>query len=121
MRDNLDEINVEHECKVITRLNASIIARKNLTNGDVEKIKKLHIFKHILFEKMLECPEEELAPYNEYVVACEYALQRAWGFPEDENYHRFWNTPRCECPKIDNEDAYPTGYYAHMVGCPVHE
>ena len=122
MQDDPFKTCVEHNGKVITRLNTYLIKRQGRTGGDVEKIKKLHVFKHILFEKMKVCPEEDLAQYNEYVVACEYALQRAWGFPEDENYHKFWNTPRCLCGNVmDNEDAYPTGYYAHTVGCPVHD
>ena len=120
-KEQVFSIPVEYEGRVVTNLNKYLVDRQCLSFGAVEKIKKLHIFKHLLFEKMKVCPEEDLAQYNEYVVACEYALQRAWGFPEDENYHRFWNTPRCECPKIDNEDAYPTGYYAHTVGCPVHD
>ena len=120
-KEQIFSVTVIYDCKVITNLNKYLIEKQGLSNEDVEKIKKLHIFKHLIFEKMLDCPEEELALYNEYVVACEYALQRAWKFPEDENYHRFWDTPMCHCPKVDNEDSYPTGYYSHTVGCPVHD
>ena len=120
-KEQIFSVTVIYDCKVITNLNKYLIEKQGLSNEDVEKIKKLHIFKHLIFEKMLDCPEEELALYNEYVVACEYALQRAWKFPEDGNYHRFWDTPMCHCPKADNEDSYPTGYYSHTVGCPVHD
>ena len=121
-KEQVFSIPVEYEGRVVTNLNKYLVDRQGLSFGAVEKIKNLHIFKHLLFEKMKVCPEEDLAQYNEYVVACEYALQRAWGFPEDANYHRFWNTPRCLCGNVmDNEDAYPTGYYAHTVGCPVHD
>lgn len=121
-KEQIFSIPVVYDGKVITNLNKYLVEKQELCYEDVEKIKKLHIFKYLIFKKMLECPEEDLALYNEYVVACEYALQRAWKFPEDENYHRFWNTPRCLCGNVmDNEDAYPTGYYTHTVGCPVHD
>ena len=121
-KEQVFSIPVEYEGRVVTNLNKYLVDRQGLSFGAVEKIKNLHIFKHLLFEKMKVCPEEDLAQYNEYVVACEYALQRAWGFTENEKYHRFWDTPRCLCGNVmDNEDAYPTGYYAHTVGCPVHD
>ena len=120
-KEQVFSIPVEYGGGVVTNLNKYLVDRQGLSFGAVEKIKNLHIFKHILFEKMKVCPEEDLAQYNEYVVACEYALQRAWGFPEDENYHRFWNTPRCLCGNVmDNEERYPYGNYYRNIGCPVH-
>ena len=50
----------------------------------------------------------------------EFALQDAWSFPRDENFHRFWLTPKCLCPRMDNEDNYPHGYYTKMSDCPLH-
>lgn len=51
----------------------------------------------------------------------EFKLQILWGFPEDRNYHRFWDIQSCTCPKIDNEDNYPEGPYTYSGGCPVHK
>lgn len=48
------------------------------------------------------------------------ALQDLWGFDYDPNYIRWWNYPRCTCPKLDNEFAYPTGNYVHNEKCPIH-
>ncbi len=50
----------------------------------------------------------------------EYELQQAWGFPKSTKYHKFWETPTCTCPKMDNEDRYPSGNYVVMTSCPVH-
>ena len=46
-------------------------------------------------------------------------LQKLWGFPEDENYIRWWWVPKCTCPKLDNDDNYPIGYYTTSMYCPL--
>ena len=48
------------------------------------------------------------------------ALQDLWNFEYDPNYIKWWKYPKCTCPKLDNEDAYPTGYYVIDNNCPVH-
>lgn len=50
----------------------------------------------------------------------EYALQKLWGFEEDSDFHKWWYVPKCTCPKMDNDDNYPLGYYVTDTGCPVH-
>jgi len=86
----------------------------------VQKISNLHKSKYLLFKKMEQCPEKDLPLWNEYVVACEYALQRAWGFTEDSAYHKHWLTPRCTCPRVDNEEGW--SYRAiYSRDCPVHK
>jgi len=60
------------------------------------------------------------ATYKEFWEQNEYRLQELWGFPKDPNYHKFWEMSGCTCPKIDNEDSYPTGFYIHTQNCPLH-
>ena len=50
----------------------------------------------------------------------EYKLQDLWGFDRDSRYHKFWEIPSCQCPKMDNDDAYPTGYYTISGACKLH-
>lgn len=52
-----------------------------------------------------------------------YVLQSLWGFKQHGEYHKFWELPKCICPKIDNEDRYPSesGDYWHTENCPVCE
>ena len=50
----------------------------------------------------------------------ELALQDLWGFEYDPNRIKWWKYPRCTCPKLDNEDAYPAGYYITNDDCPIH-
>ena len=116
----VNNIPVELDGKVILYLNGELIHRMHLSDETVQKIINLHKFKYLLFKKMEQCSEEDLPLWNEYVVACEYALQRAWGFPEDSSYHRHWLTPRCCCPSLDNRDDY--GYRStYSAACPVHK
>lgn len=116
----VNNIPVELDGEVILYLNGELIQRMNLSYETVQKISNLHKFKYLLFKKMEECAEGDLALYNEYIVACEYALQRAWGFPEDSNYHRHWLTPRCKCPRHDNEEGF--SYHSiYSESCPVHK
>ena len=113
-------IPVELDGKVILYLNSDLIKRLHLTPEDVTKIKNLHIFKHIIFEKMRSCDEASLPLWNNYVLHCECALQRAWGFPEDSSYHKHWLTPRCTCPKEGGQESL--GYYSiYGRDCPVHK
>jgi hypothetical protein len=54
------------------------------------------------------------------IADIEFELQRSWKFPLDAKFHRFWEIPGCDCHKMDNEDAYPTGHYSISGGCKIH-
>lgn len=47
-------------------------------------------------------------------------MQDVWGFEINSNNHASWRLPHCTCPKMDNDDFYPTMTYFTM-GCPIHE
>jgi len=36
----------------------------------------------------------------------EFKLQELWGFPKDENKHRFWEIPKCSCLKHENNKRW---------------
>lgn len=89
--------------------------------GNLEAIKAAHTLK-LLFYTMIE---EETNPamlkeLSQDITECEFELQKLWHFTEDAKFHRFWETPKCVCPRMDNEDAYPTGYYVTNLSCPLH-
>ena len=54
------------------------------------------------------------------VTKVEFELQDAWEFPRDARFHRFWDCPQCECPNLDNEDAYGTKFALYAKNCPIH-
>ena len=117
----VNNIPVKLDGKVILYLSGELIQLMHLSYDAVQKISNLHKFKYLLFKKMEQCSEEDLPFLNEYVVACEYALQRAWGFHENGDYHRHWLTPRCTCPHMSNKEGW--GYHEAIYSrdCPVHK
>jgi len=50
----------------------------------------------------------------------EYALQQAFGFPQDTNFHRYWDWPGCSCPVFDNMDRWGTDQKVVSPNCVVH-
>jgi hypothetical protein len=74
------------------------------------------VYESIKNEKDLDV----LKSHANHLTQLEFKLQELWGFSQDAKFHRFWDTPKCKCAKIDNEDAYPTGYYSISGNCPLH-
>jgi len=88
---------------------------------ELNAIKDCH--KQILeiFNKMEEEKDPEiLVSLDKLVTDIEFELQYLWGFPKDPNFHRFWDRQKCLCPKMDNDDRYPTGNYIVAGNCPLH-
>lgn len=119
----MQDLTVYYNDKPIFKLNSSLIARQNLTQQDVEIIKRLHLERIINIEsakQLVGVDNLTLRMKAKLDTKLEFLLQDAWGFPKDINYHRFWRFPGCTCPKMDNADAYPTGYYIYDEECPIH-
>ena len=107
-----------------TTLNKDLIKSKGLSEATVKAILKVHHTRlktryHMSQMNPLE-EYEKLIKANQTIKECDITLQDLWGFEENEDYFRFWEVPYCLCPKLDNEDAYPTGYYVVNGNCPVH-
>jgi hypothetical protein len=74
----------------------------------------------------LFCELAESRDYNEIrriaheLSDLEFIIQDLYNFPMDESFHRFWALPLCKCAKVDNRDAWGTGYYTHSASCPLH-
>jgi hypothetical protein len=92
---------------------------KDLNNEQVYAINLLHDAREIMFTAAETTIDNAKAIYPAW-LALEAALQRLWGFDEDATYIKIWNYPHCSCPKIDNDDTYPFGYYTFNNDCPIH-
>lgn len=88
---------------------------------NLDEIKDCHRAKLTIYAAIdvIDDPTE-MKEYAKQLTALEFKLQELWGFPKDQKFHRFWETPKCTCAKMDNEDAYPTGYYSINSQCPLH-
>ena len=104
------------------RLNEHLILQQKLSESEVLQILKLHEYKLTIRAKMRALPSDnpKIKAYAKDLERVEFLLQDAWKFERNINYHKFWEAPHCTCPKMDNDDAYPTGYYVRHLGCPVH-
>ena len=92
---------------------------EDLTEEQEESIDALHQVRNILEKTASVSPDLAKKLYRLWYEN-EMTLQILWGFIPDYTLIKYWNYPHCLCPKLDNDDAYPTGYYVVNQGCPVH-
>ena len=101
-------------------LNRHLMERQNAL-ANLEDIKTVHQTKLDIYDAIrYESDPRILRSFANDLTLCEFELQKLWKFPEDARFHRFWETPRCECPKMDNEERYGTSYSAISLGCKLH-
>ena len=116
---NLGKLFVQHG-KFSCYINSHLLDKQNAWKK-LNAIKKLHVEKMKLFEKMETCKESELPGYAKNIEDVEFKLQKAWGFTQDKDFHRWFDVPRCTCDKMDNEDFYGTKFRSYNLNCPVHK
>jgi hypothetical protein len=119
MKEN-NKLVVYHEGKPKYKINSGLLTRQDCWEN-LDKINAHHEFKldHYKLINNTDSPAT-LKLLALEITEIEFRLQELWRFPKDAKFHRFWETPKCSCPKIDNEDAYPTGHYFVSSDCPLH-
>ncbi len=106
--------------KEVFLLNKHLFDRQ-LCWENLEAIKEVHALKLLFYAVIEETTDRKLLKELALdITLCEFELQRLWKFTEDVKFHRFWEVPKCVCPKLDNNDNYPTGYYMVSTTCPLH-
>lgn len=108
----------EHE----QSLNQALIKKQKLSPTEVTEIARLHQKRETLFLAMSETPlSPKLKEAVKELEDLEFALQKAWGFTQDPNYHTWWyRAPHCSCPKLDNQDNYGTSMRVINQNCVLH-
>jgi len=107
------------------RINPNLVRKSGVTDEGIENIISLHKAR-LEFCADLEkagVPEaaEERARCVSVIRDIEFALQKEWGFGQDEDFHVYWNSlPGCKCPVMDNLDARGTKYRHINKNCPYH-
>ena len=101
-------------------LNAKLVEKQGIGADGLEIIKNLHVERLSTENLMLTAQGSNLKSLVKIWSQLQFDLQKSWGFPLDERFHAFWSCPRCECPKLDNWDAHPSGYYVTNLSCPLH-
>lgn len=79
---------------------------------------------HTMLDLVLNNPElVGLNRASGVVRGLEFALQKLWNFPQNENFHRYqFMIDGCDCPKMDNEDMFRTGQPGRYINmeCAIH-
>ena len=91
-----------------------LVDDKNIDKIKACLVEKLKIFYDIFKYK------RDLNKYYKKLTDLEYNLQLLYGEDEDLSFHRFWDTPKCTCPKIDNIEIYPSTNPIFDDKCPIH-
>jgi len=114
------EYTVVYKGQEMFMLNKQLLDRQNCWEN-LEKLKELHVEQLVVYEEMSNTDDELLLKmYDSLLDQINTELQREWKFTEDINYIQFWIRPKCTCPKLDNYDRYPYGYYVVNMTCPLH-
>ena len=119
MKNKVDLV-IYYNGKAVSKLNHYLLDKQDCWEN-VDKIKEKHQIKLEIYNDIKQTTDKkELKLLVNALTNTENQLQELWGFSKDAKFHRFWQTPKCTCPKMDNEDAYPTGYYNISADCPLH-
>ena len=107
---------------VNTIVNPWLVRERNISLENVVEIKNLHRIRVETFKKMEKTKSRpKLRALANEVEEIEYELQDSWGFPRDKSFHRWFEVPRCTCPKMDNADNIGVPDYNIIMGdCPIH-
>jgi hypothetical protein len=112
---------ITHADGTISHLNSRLIIQQKLDQATVDLLKATHLEKDKLFEQMKATDNPiTLRMLALDVTNVEFAQQELWGFPQNANFHYWFNVPKCKCPKMDNRDAYGTSYQVVSEECPIH-
>ena len=90
-------------------------SKKNLTKLKGCLLEKLKIYDTI------ENSDDNLSQYYKKLTDIEYNMQLLYDEDEEISYHRFWETPKCTCPKIDNLENYPSETPIFDENCLIHK
>jgi len=98
-----------------------LVKRQNVDEKTLGHIRETHKMRGALCKKMEQTDNvSELVELAKQITNLEYVQQQLWGFPEDCSYHRWFDVPKCTCPKSDNREAMgsPQQIISHF--CPIH-
>lgn len=120
-QEEIDKLAIIYNGKNIGYLNPTLVKKNNITDSELETLKKLHCEKAHFFEQMEATNDsKQLKLFAAYVTAIEFQLQKTWHFIQDEKMHEWYKVPKCRCPKIDNMEARGTKFQIISGDCPIH-
>lgn len=113
----------EHDGKQY-QLPSALVEKQGLTQEQVDVVKFFQKKREELNDAIKSIDHETYpTPFKVLVDAWnenEGKLQVAWGFDFDHTMQRWFNIPKCTCPKLDNEERLGTVHRIIVEGCPCH-
>jgi len=101
-------------------LSSRFLDRQNAWEN-LDEIKDHFTIKFELFTEMEKTDEtEELRELADKITQNEFIIQELFNFDRDARFHRFWELPKCECPRMDNMDSWGTGRSVTSSNCKIH-
>ena len=101
-------------------VNLSLAKKYGLSRDSIIMISSLHQQRQLIFDALESGEFLPSTRINNMLESIEESLQLLWFNRVDLNYYRFWDIPKCGCPKMDNSDRYPYGNYIISEGCKFH-
>lgn len=116
----MKDIKFEYK-KNLGYINGKLLMGMKISKLTANAIKRAHIVKLKLFDQMEATTNQtKLKELAFFVEINEFTLQELWGFNRDKNWHKWFNVPKCTCPKMDNRERLGTDYTIINSNCPVH-
>ena len=95
------------------KLNEKLLDRQDCWDN-LDELKATHLSRLIVEHAMgLTDDAQDIKNLNKTWTELQFKLQELWGFPKNQDYHRFWDIPACTCPKMDNGVEHEL----HSPGC----
>jgi len=105
----------------ITYLNSRLAEKQNLSAEDIEMLKDTHVMRALIFQAMERTDDAtELRSFAKMFENLEYLQQELWKFEKNKNFHRWFEVPKCSCPKLDNLDRIGHDYNLIDLSCIIH-
>lgn len=89
--------------------------------ANLQKINELFGAKLVIFDEMNQTDDiGTLQHYDKVLTEIEFDIQECFGFEKNVYFHRFWERPKCLCPKMDNAERWGTPWSITRSNCPLH-
>jgi hypothetical protein len=118
MIDNIDNDNIY--LVKYKELRDTVEEDRLTNNKNLDKLKNCLLEKLKIYD-IIENSDIDLHQYYKKITDIEYNMQILYGEKEDISEHRFWETPKCTCPKIDNLEIFPSDNPIFYENCPIHK
>lgn len=110
-----------HVSNTLYMINQSMVNRHKVSAENVQKIVKLQTIRKYFYDFIeLSGDREEIRRLDKIITQIEFRLQELWGFPQNRNYHRWFDVPKCSCPKWDNNDSLGSDFRTINPNCILH-